>query len=380
MSSSRNSYTLEEGEGRGSCEAMAAMDEARPAAVAEDAPPELGEDEFRHILRWCQPWSPYGTTVNKHESLRQVNRLFLRLWGEPATWAGLYACVPYYHGLLARSQPHLRFLLEVVMPSFARVASLDTGVLANELCGLQDKSRGRLLSQSRFLHTRSVNASQGELSGWNKTRGQGGGAAAEWLTRHVDSNLCIVDHVVARRKDPMVSGMAAVCGNGPVPRDAQGRRTFSVEVLEVLDVHDTSGIMIGFTSTNPQGIRFDSAEQLWQTATMWRLSGSSLNSNIPSVQLPGVRQGASLTCSFNQADTRNGQTWDTAQLNKGDVLSVTAQHSEGTTDGAMQITATLNGVVVVAPTLLVRCSFAMELYPYAAVCGKVCALRLVVTS
>lgn len=45
--------------------------------------------------------------------------------------------------------------------------------------------------------------------------------------------------------------------------------------------------------------------------------------------------------------------------------------------GEMQLTAMVNGVLKVAPTVLTSCSFAMELWPYVAVCGHVTEMRLV---
>ena len=110
---------------------------------------------------------------------------------------------------------------------------------------------------------------------------------------------------------------------------------------------------------------------------MWRLVGEDLNSNVPTVSLPGVKPGLQLTASFNRPDNEDGaRAWSTDQLKMGDELTVIAQRS-GRMPGEMQLSACLNGVPVVLPTLMVRCSFAMELYPYVAVSGHVTAVRLV---
>lgn len=106
-----------------------------------------------------------------------------------------------------------------------------------------------------------------------------------------------------------------------------------------------------------------------------RLVGEELNSNVPHVELPGVKPGLNLTATFNQPPDAPA-SWATDKLRVGDVLTLTATRS-GRAEGEMQLSATLNGIQVVLPTLMVRCSFAMELWPYVAVCGHVTAVRLI---
>merc|ERR1712228_140243 len=117
------------------------------------------------------------------------------------------------------------------------------------------------------------------------------------------------------------------------------------------------------------------AQSLWQSAVMWRLQSHDLNANIPMVQLPGVKPGLSLVSTFNQPHAEGADLWGTHCLGLGDELRVTAQHS-ASEPGEMQLSATCNGRVVVSPTIMVRCSFAMELWPYIAVCGRVSAVTL----
>ena len=143
---------------------------------------------------------------------------------------------------------------------------------------------------------------------------------------------------------------------------------------------------VGFTATPPSEIDFRDAPALWKSACMWRLVGEELNSNVPGVESPGLSLVGSSTvgtfpsrldASFNQDAGRLAiqDRWSTGDLQEGDELRVSAQCSGR--DGEMFISATLNGHRVVLPTLMVRCSFAMELWPYVAVCGRVRAVRLV---
>ena len=112
---------------------------------------------------------------------------------------------------------------------------------------------------------------------------------------------------------------------------------------------------------------------------MWRLVGDDLNSNVPTVCVPGLKPGLNLNASFNRPADGDGAglLWSTEQLSAGDELRVVAQSSIAV-PGEMKLSATRNGEPVVLPTLMVRCSFAMELWPYVAVCGRVTALRLLV--
>ena len=71
-----------------------------------------------------------------------------------------------------------------------------------------------------------------------------------------------------------------------------------------------------------------------------------------------------------------GRVWGTDQLNLGDELRITAapEFVPGHADpeiGHMRISAELNGVPVALPMNMQHASFAMELWPYVAVCGRV---------
>ena len=46
--------------------------------------------------------------------------------------------------------------------------------------------------------------------------------------------------------------------------------------------------------------------------------------------------------------------------------------------GMMMLSASLNGENVMEPAQMFYCSYAMELWPYVAVCGRVTAVRLLV--
>ena len=106
---------------------------------------------------------------------------------------------------------------------------------------------------------------------------------------------------------------------------------------------------------------------------MWRLVGEELNTNLPGDrELPVInRSRVTQEEDFNQAP---GGHFSIGDLRESDELRVTAQCSGP--DGHMFISATLNGHSVVLPSLMLRCSFAMELWPYVAVCGSVRAVRL----
>ena len=110
----------------------------------------------------------------------------------------------------------------------------------------------------------------------------------------------------------------------------------------------------------PEAIDFADAGALWRSAVMWRLVGDELDSNIPSVCLPGVKPGLHLTASFNRPKVesvggdggRGAATWSTERLQRGDELTLAAQRV-GSVDGEMRLSAWLNGEQVVLPTLMV---------------------------
>ena len=310
--------------------------------------PSLTEDEYRQIISIC--------TINSIH-LRAVSHLFLRLWGEAATWAG--SSVAWQD----HSAASVEFLGRFVIPSLGRAAALDTHALALKISG-GPREQASTLSQRRFEALPALNSGMASSLGWFKPPGGLDG---------VSSNV-VIDGAVVRRKNPLMSGMAAVCGATPVARAASGERSYTLRIED--DDPDTeSGMYVGFTATPPSEIDFSDAPALWKSACMWRLVGEDLNSNVPAVAVPGLKPGLSLDASFNQHAGDDIHRWSTVNLQQSDELRVTAQCSG--CDGEMFISATLNTHRVVLPTLMVRCSFAMELWPYVAVCGRVRAVRLV---
>lgn len=325
-----------------------------PLAVAlmdTDERITLTEDEYRHVLALSGIGSIH---------LRAVSQLFLRLWSEAATWEG--SSVAWQD----HSTGSVEFLGRLVLPSLARAAALDTHALALKVSG-GPREIASTLSQRRFEAVPAVNSGMVSPCSWFVPPGG---------LRGVSSNV-VVEGALVRRKNPRNAGMAAVCGAGPVPRSASGERSFTLRIEED-DPDSHSGIYVGFVATPPNEIDFIDAPALWGTACMWRLVGEELNSNVPAVELPGLKPGLSLDASFNQAPSagdRPTSRWSTCQLQQGDELRLSAQCSGR--DGDMFIAAALNGHPVVLPTLMVRCSFAMELWPYVAACGRVRAVRLV---
>ena len=289
---------------------------------ADEPRPALAEDEYRHILSLCG--------INSIH-LRAVSHLFLRLWVEAATWDGR-SVVWQDH-----SAGSVEFLGRFVIPSLGRAAALDTHALALKVSG-RPRKQASTLSQRRFEALPALNSGMAFERDWCKPPGGLEG---------VSSNV-VIDGTVVRRK------------------------------------------YVGFTATPPSEIDFSDAPALWKSACMWRLVGEELHSNVPAVESPGLslvgsstagtfelKPGLSLDASFNQDAGRLAiqDRWSTGDLQEGDELRVSAQCSGR--DGEMFISATLNGHRVVRPTLMVRCSFAMELWPYVAVCGRVRAVRLV---
>ena len=168
--------------------------------------------------------------------------------------------------------------------------------------------------------------------------------------------------------------MAAVCGDGPVPRDASGDRIFTLRIEEV-ENEIPGGIFVGFVATPPSQIDFNDVGNLYDTAAMWRLVGNEINANVPiNANAPIVSNEINAT-SQKRLPFARSSAWSTDQLNRGDELRLVAR---GGADGEMQLSAWLNGEVVVQPTQMYLCSFAMELWPYVAVCGRVGAVRLLV--
>ena len=90
-------------------------------------------------------------------------------------------------------------------------------------------------------------------------------------------------------------------------------------------------------ATSYQAIDFSDAGALWGTATMWRLVGGEINSNVPLVRLPGHAPGLRLDASFNQP-RETAAPWTTEMLELDDVLRLTAERSG---DGAGQMELSL---------------------------------------
>jgi hypothetical protein len=301
----------------------------------------LGADEYAQIIQHC------GIL---YVHVRSVCRLFLRLWSEPATWAECAVTWSCDVGSLS-------FLFHHGFPALARVSSLDTHAIARKIFDCDAAEFQRLhdeLSLRRFNAMPSVNSCRSPVRGWWTPPGGFVGV----------SENAQVKGPVARRRDEFIPGMAAVCGDGPLPRDAQGRRSFGLRIEETSAVVG-GGIYVGFVATPPSEIRFDDATEMWDTACMWRLVGKHCYANVP--------YGARKLHDEKRVRNPEGVRWGTDELHVGDELVLTALPSYG-----MRLAATLNGRDVVLPMPMPRCSFAMELFPYVAVCGRVTAVRLLV--
>jgi hypothetical protein len=203
----------------------------------------LSDDEYRAILSFV------GID---YISLRAVCHTWHRLWIEPSTWAGGHAV------WAAADDRCLGFLCQHVLPALAQAAAFDTHVLALQLCG-GDRARHARLSQRRFEAMPAVNSDLAAPRGWHSPPGG----------FHGVSENVVVDGPVARRRHASVLGMAALCADGPVPRDASGNRSFSLRI-EAERPDTEGGIFVGFVATPPTNINFSGAEELWRTAVMWR--------------------------------------------------------------------------------------------------------------
>jgi len=217
---------------------------------------------------------------------------------------------------------------------------------------------------------RGINSSRVAARGWYQPSGGYHGVSENVVTRGP----------VARRLDVGIPGLAAVCGDGPLLRDAAGKRAFGLRI-EGFDPTKESGIYVGFVAATPESIDWSDAQGLWETAVMWRLVDEHLSSNVP-LGKPTKR----LKCSQLIGELEPGApAWSTDQLELGDDLRLTAEafDAAGAVDGdegrpVMTISASLNGQEVVTPIEMPYCSLAMELWPYVAVCGRVTAVRLLV--
>lgn len=319
------------------------------------APPQLGEDEFVHILWHC------GFLSHR---LRRVCKLFRRLWSLPATWEGARVTIPKRE--LERAGHSARAFYEQWIPALGRVAALDSSELMLDLLRHSNSDHHHLyqifhnLSKQRLRTMPSVNSGLAPTSGWYcPASGYEG----------VSENVC-TRGLVARRVEPRIAGMAAVCGNGPVPRDASGSRSFTLKI-EAVDPDIHGGIYVGFVATPPSDINFDDATGLWSTAVMWRLVGTDFYSNVP------YANGKSIHAE-NRLESPSG--WSTDQLEVGDTLRITArvprERPEHMND-TLELVAHRNGAQVVLPMTMTRSAFALELWPYVAVCGRVTSLQLV---
>lgn len=369
-----------------------------PAAAAASAAASLTEDAYRHIISLCGV-----QTVG----LRAVSRLFGHLWSDPATWAGSTAWSPP-HG--HASLPWCRFLCQRILPALARAAALDTSALALQLSSgpdgpgphsfvagqavravtgafvLSQAKVADVLSQARFEAMPAVNSNRPPARGWFQPAGG---------FRGVSSNVAISGSTARRAQPEALLGMAAVCADGPVARATSGERAYTLRVEGVSAFQAAGGcwggIFAGFVATPPGSIDFSDMMAMWGSACMWRLVGDQLNANVPGYcasapDAPAHVERATAmeraTCLRHSGSFRQQPgvlPWATDELQLGDELRVIAQCGGGG-PGEMCISATLNGRPVVLPTRMVRCSFAMELWPYVAVCGRVTAVRLVLSS
>lgn len=326
--------------------------------------PQLGEDEFVQILWHC------GFL---RQQLLRVCKSFRRLWLSPATWVGAHVTMPFLE-LSAHPESGIRysafFFCEKWLPALSRVAALDTTSLMLDLLRRSDRYDGpdgaalwpllRVLSKLRLSLMPSVNSGLPPCCGWFRPPSGYYGVSENMTT----------NGQIARRLDTTLAGMAAVCGNGPVPRDASGSRSFTLKI-EAVDSNKVSGVYVGFVATPPADIDFINARQLWSSATMWRFLDTSFSSNV------SFHSGHHLSKSD---DLDSPSEWSTEQLNVGDELRITARVApagvETTHDDSLVLEAHLNGVQVVRPMLMRSSAFALELWPYVAVCGRVTAVRL----
>ena len=349
----------------GAAVASAAASAASTAALAAAASTtaSLTEDAYSHIMSLC------GIQTIQ---LRLVSQLFGRLWSDPATWAGCITAwlrsPPPPPAGAARDIPSRErdcmFLRQRILPALARAEGLDTNAFALQLCGSMSLNIGAsILSQARFGIMPAVNSNRPPARGWFRPAGGFQG---------VSGNVA-VEGAMARRVRPEIAGMAAVCADGPVSRTASGERAYTLRVEGVSAlVGAEGGIYVGFAATPPGEIDFSDAPAMWRTACMWRLINDKLNANV-------ICQDANDTLNRNLSQPPGAIPWTTSQLQLGDELRIIAQCGAATSlsDGGMSLSATLNGEPVMLPTPMLCCSFAMELWPYVAVCGRVTAVRLV---
>lgn len=342
----------------------------RSGAAAASTPTtaaSLTEDAYSHIISLC------GIQTIQ---LRLISRLFGRLWSDPATWAGcstVWLPPPPPPAGAARDIPSRErdcmFLRQRILPALARAAALDTNAFALQLCGRMSLKFGAsILSQARFEVMPAVNSNRPPTRGWFRPAGGFQG---------VSGNVA-VEGSMARRVRPEIAGMAAVCADGPVSRTASGERAYTLRVEGVSAlVGAEGGIYVGFAATPPGEIDFSDATAMWRTACMWRLIDDKLNANV-------ICQDFEMSLKRNLSQPSGVIPWTTSQLQLGDELRIIAQctgsdgdHGPGQGQGQMSLSATLNGEPVMLPTPMLCCSFAMELWPYVAVCGRVTAVRLV---
>ena len=317
-------------------------------------PPPLGEDEFMQIIWHCGFWC---------HRLRCVNKCFNRLWLLPATWAGAHISLPR---LALHDDPtEAVFMHEMActkwLHSLTRVAAFNTNSLTLLLLRHSNSGLQQCFHRHSKLQLRMPGTNSGlkPANGWFCPNGGFCGVSQNVTTRGP----------VARRTDTKLGGMAAVCGNGPVQRDASGIRSFAIKI-DAIDEGMGGGIYIGFVATPPEDIDFSDAIGLWNTAVMWRLVGGELNANVPFAN--GRRMQG-------EQRLKSPCGWTTDKLVVGDELRLTARvPGLGKPPPAhLELTADLNGEQVVLPMYMDRSSFALELWPYVAVCGRVTALRLV---
>ena len=274
-------------------------------------------------------------------------------------------------------------LLKVALPTLTQLSAFDTHELAMDLLrfgGTYKMFYHKMLSTSRLVAMPGINSGRGLCCGWYKPVGGYVGV----------SENAISSGTVARRADVRIPGMAAVCGDGPLARDASGARTFGLRV-EATDLTMEGGIYVGFVATPPDSIDFHDAERLWDTAVMWRIVNNTFVNNVPLGKSNNRDlQGSKFTQLFYGPSRY--ERWSTDQLTLGDELRVTASVTarvppcscdnsyldEDRDVNQMALSASLNGKAVVLPVEMAYCSFAMELWPYVAVCGRVTAVCLLV--
>ena len=225
----------------------------RADAVAVDQRPALGEDEYAQIVRASGFCSVH---------VRAVCHSFHRLWSEPATWAGIRLSWP-------AAVDSLAFLFRHALPALVQASALDTHAVGRNVFEQAPAEFQRLhdeLSLRRFNAMPAVNSGLPPAKGWYRPASGFAGVSENVQT----------DGLVARRKIAFVPGMAAVCGDGPISRDAHGRRAFGLRI-EQTDSTLHGGIYVGFVATPPHEINFDNAMDLWATAAMWRWVQSAIS-------------------------------------------------------------------------------------------------------